>query len=206
MSSVVEVCNLALDHLGLARISSITEGTAQAQRCALQYDYARDFVLSKHHWAFARGIQSLAQNVTNDRSSKWGYSYIAPSDLLTIRKLVPEVEGVAANAYVYGVMDQAQDIIVPYEAEAGNIYCDQSPATLIYTRRVEDVTLWPSVFVDAVAAFLAFRIAMPLTKDRSLRSDAQTIYMQMMAAATVWDANQNRNTSDAQSDFVLARN
>lgn len=205
MSSVVEICNLALDHLGLARISSIDEASAPAQRCKLQYDYARDFVLSKHHWGFARGLQVLAENVTNDRSTKWAFSYAQPSDLLTIRYIVPSIEGAASNSFLYGVMQEGQELWVPFDAEAGNIYCDVSPATLIYTKRIEDATKFPSLVTDAIAAYLAFRIAMPLTRDRSLRSDAQTIFMQTMAAATTWDANQIKNTSDAQSDFVAQR-
>ena len=56
MSSEVDICNLALSHLGdEASLASIDppEGSAQADHCAKFYPIARDLMLEKHPWKFA---------------------------------------------------------------------------------------------------------------------------------------------------------
>ena len=56
MASDVEICNLALSHLGdTATVASIDppEGSAQAEHCARFYPIARDALLEKHDWSWA---------------------------------------------------------------------------------------------------------------------------------------------------------
>lgn len=49
----LELCNVALAHLGEARIGAVGEGTAAARACALHYAPVRDEVLRSHRWNFA---------------------------------------------------------------------------------------------------------------------------------------------------------
>ena len=63
MASVVDICNLALGHLGdPATVSSIDppEGSAQAQHCARFYPIARDSLLEMHSWNFSTYREALA--------------------------------------------------------------------------------------------------------------------------------------------------
>ena len=56
MASVVDICNLALAHIGDdATVSSIDppEGSAQAEHCKRFYAIARDTMLQMHNWNFA---------------------------------------------------------------------------------------------------------------------------------------------------------
>ena len=56
MASEVDICNLALSHLGdTATIASLDppEGSAQAEHCARFYPIARDSLLEMHAWGFA---------------------------------------------------------------------------------------------------------------------------------------------------------
>ena len=64
MASVVDICNLALAHLGDdATISSIDppEGSAQAEHCKRFYTSARDTLLQLHPWNFASKRIALAE-------------------------------------------------------------------------------------------------------------------------------------------------
>lgn len=49
----LELCNVALAHLGEARIAALTDDTAAARACALHYEPTRKEVLRSHRWNFA---------------------------------------------------------------------------------------------------------------------------------------------------------
>ena len=68
MASEVDICNLALGHLGdNATVSSISppEGSAQAEHCARFYPLARDALLEMGYWNFAMRRVALAQLTMN---------------------------------------------------------------------------------------------------------------------------------------------
>ena len=54
-------------------------------------------------------------------------------------------------------------------------------------------------------AHLAVRLAMPLTRDPKIRSDAWQVASQMTGAAQMADANETRETSDHVSEFIEGR-
>ena len=63
MSSVIDICNLALSHLGdTATVASIDppEGSAQAEHCSRFYPVARDAMLELFNWKFATRRATLA--------------------------------------------------------------------------------------------------------------------------------------------------
>ena len=69
MASPVQICNMALSHIGSeARVSSISppDGSVEAGHCATFYDVARTEMLEPGNWAFALKRAALAQ-VTNPR-------------------------------------------------------------------------------------------------------------------------------------------
>lgn len=49
----LELCNVALGHLGEARIAALSDATAAARACSLHYAPVRDEVLRSHRWNFA---------------------------------------------------------------------------------------------------------------------------------------------------------
>lgn len=208
MPSEVSICNIALDHIGKAQISSLSEATAEAQVCSRHYALARDSVLTKFNYRFLRGLQSLALLSVNDRSNAWGYAYSLPTNLLKVRRVMPEVEGSAllSNAYPYGSSGEMVEAEIQYELEGGNIYCDLSPATLEYSRNDVQPTSYSQPVADAISTALAARIAYPLTRDRQLRSDMLQLAQRTAIEAEVWDVRQSQQSSDIQSTLVISRN
>ena len=61
MISQVEICNLALTHLGVKTITLLTEPSEGARRIKAVYDSTRDSVLRAHNWNFAGKTEALAE-------------------------------------------------------------------------------------------------------------------------------------------------
>lgn len=208
MPSEVSICNIALDHIGKAQISALNEDSAEAQVCSRHYALARDSVFTKYNYRFLRGLTSLAQLTTNDRSNAWGYAYAVPSDVLRVRRVMPQVEGsgLMTDAYPYAASGEMVEARIPYELEGGNLYCDIEDAVLEYTRGGVDAATYSQPVADAIACELAARIAYPLTRDRQLRVDALQLAQRAKLEAEMWDARQSAHSSDIQSTIVISRN
>ena len=206
MPSEVSICNIALDHIGKAQISALNEASAEAQVCSRHYPLARDAVLTKYNYRFLRGLQALAQLAVNDRSSAWAYAYAVPPNVLRVRHVMPQIEASASLSDPYGASGDMIEARVPYELEGGNLYCDIEAAVLEYSRADVDATAYAQPVADAIATELAARIAMPLTRDRQIRSDMLQLARIARIDAEVWDARQSPHSSDAQSAIVISRN
>ena len=61
VSTVVDLCNMALIRLGATRITSIDDDSKQALLCKQYYEQTRDEVLYDHEWNCAIVRASLAQ-------------------------------------------------------------------------------------------------------------------------------------------------
>lgn len=200
MTSVVSICNLALSNLGKDNISALTEASAEAKACSQFYEHTRDTLLQAYPWRFAGKTQALAELV-NDKPGAWGYAYKRPVDCLKIRWVRHEYSDLDLSR-----QDEAAQIANTYEVEGDKIYCGISPAMLRYTFRLTDPAKFPPLFVDALSMSLAVRLAMPLTRDVKLRSDAYQLAQVTRGQAEMADANEVRENSDFRSEYVDVRN
>lgn len=210
MASDVDICNLALAHLGDdATVSSIDppEGSAQAEHCSRFYPIARDAVLEAHDWNFASTRAVLAQVAS--QWSSWAYCYELPAECLrAIAVLPPDATddysasfGDASEIGYPGarlVGGQARYMPQEFcvETDANNrplLYTNQAQAVLRYTRRVRDTTKFSPLMVDALSRLLASYLAGPVVKGTDGVSVARAqlqAYQSLMASATTSDANQ----------------
>lgn len=209
MSSDVFICNLALGNIGKPTINALTEKSAEARECSRFFEHTRDLLLQAYPWRWAGKTAALAE-ITNDKPGEWGYAYRKPTDCLKVRYVRPQYDATTELT----LLDQspeavrqreAQWIKIPYELEGTSLYCGLSPALLRYTYRITDPTKFPPMFIEAFGWHLAVRLAMPLTKDPKVRADAFKLAMSMQSAAETGDANEQRETSDIDSDLVQAR-
>lgn len=199
MASVVEICNLALGHLGKDDISSIDEASAEARACKKFFTITVETMLQVYPWMFAKTTASLAA-VTNGKVNKWLHAYQRPIDCLKLRMVsdesladyMPSGDGITLGKH-------------NHEVEGQIIYCDLSPAYLVYTKKIADTTLFPPTFVEAVASALAARCAMPITRDLKVRNDAILMARSSLATAMEADASEEQYTHDHPSDRVEAR-
>lgn len=215
MASEVDICNLALAHLGdVATVASINppSGDAQSAHCARFYPIARDALLEMHIWGFSTVRASLALNSTNPTST-WKYSYAAPSDVINFIEIL---DPLAADDYSVGVQMAG---IGPYSApvvgmgvytpqqfavesdDNGNdiVLCNVQDAVLRYSKVITDTTKYSPLFVTCLSHYLASLLAGPLLKGevgRQVATEQMKMALMFQQAAEGSDANQ-RNIKPA---------
>jgi hypothetical protein len=176
MASAVDICNLALAHLGnRAQVVAIdpVDGSVEADYCARFYPIARDEILELGDWSFARSREELAQLSVNP-SNLWSYAYSLPSDCLVPRRII------TGNAALY------EDDSADFEVEGSTLLTNKETATLIYTRPVTDPTKFSTSFVVAVSYKLAAYLTGPVLRGEAGATTAAK--MHQVAATKVAEA------------------
>ncbi len=203
MASEVDICNLALSHLGdTSTVASLDppEGSAQAEHCARFYPIARDSLLEMHPWGFATKRVQLAQLGTG--WPEWDYAYAQPSDSLNIIAVLPPDATDDYSQGLWNVPLAAGGAYVPqaYSCEvnadgADVIYTDQADAVLRYTAVVTDTTKFSPLFIVSLSHHLASMLAGPILKGDTgaAESKRQAAMMQaFLSKAKESDAGQRR--------------
>ena len=203
MASEVDICNLALAHLGdTATVASIDppEGSAQAEHCARFYPIARDSLLEMHTWWFATKRAQLAQ--LGAGWPEWDYAYAQPADALNIIAILPPDASDDYSATGSNVPTAAGGAYVPQafscEVDANRadvIYTDQEDAVLRYTGVVTDPTKFSPLFVVSLSWHLASMLAGPILKGDAGAAESKRCAAMMqayLAKATASDAGQRR--------------
>lgn len=145
MASEVGICNRALQKLGASRITALTDDTANARACNVAYEPVRDAELRRHPWSFALARTTLAALAA---APDFGFSYQfqLPADFL---RLHPDYEYRAET---------------DWQIEGRRLLTnDGDTIYLRYVRRVTDPNQFDALFIEALAAKLAFEICEELT-------------------------------------------
>jgi hypothetical protein len=189
----VEVCNLALDHIGKKTITSLTENSTESQRCVRQYPMARRLVMKASPWSFARKVSALAK-LTNDQTDRWLCKYDYPSDCLKWRRLL-------------GPYEHPEERKPPYPSfiQNGAIYTDLSDAHGYYTFDNVEVPEWDDLFTEAVAIQLAKRLAPAMVRRQQDVQRLHDMYTDALAQAIEHDAQQDVTTYRWGDGYADAR-
>lgn len=207
MSSEVEICNLALAHLGdSATVASINppEGSSQAEHCQRWYPIARNTLLEMHDWGFATTRALLAEVVS--AFPQWRHAYARPSDCLKVLAVLPaDAASDSATTLPYGHFHHSavqHTIYTPQafdtetDLKTGNqiILTNQPNALVRYTRLVTDTSKFSPLFTTALARYLAHYLAGPVLKGETgikIGTAQLQIAMQLVAAAATSSADQH---------------
>ena len=199
MASVIDICNLALGHIGTrSTISSLTEKSNEARQCNIMYPLARDYVIRQHPWKWAQKRIALAD--VGDPPQDWEYRYAYPSDCLKANEVVPAAgERNVADPIPF-------ELIVGDDLKTIHIVSDSSDVVLRYTARVEVSTLFDASFVQMLAAYLASQLAFPLTGKKDIKNDMLSIYDGIRHDAWATDRNEGERDQDRNAEWLTARN
>lgn len=218
MASVVDICNLALAHLGdNATIASIDppEGSAQAEHCQRFYPIARDTLLEMHSWSFATR-RAYAAEVANTWPM-WKHAYAMPGDAMDIISILPPEAtddystsfnpmtypdfytnyspSVAAGQY------SPQKFAVETAADGSEIILtNQERAVVRYHSRSTDPTKYSPLFTITLSWHLASMLAGPVIKGDQGAAEAKRCVTMMnlyLGKAVEADAN-SRNIKPEQ--------
>jgi hypothetical protein len=215
MASEVDICNLALGHLGdNATVASIRppEGSAQAEHCARFYPIARDSLLEMHFWNFSMRRINLAP--LEATWPEWKYGYALPNDVLNVIAVMPpDANDDYASRFVPSDTPQfahnyspviaagrytPQPYTIEVLADGQHIlYTNQENAMLRYTAYVSDTTVFSPLFTMALSWHLASMLAGPIIKGDQGAAEAKRctqMAMGYISQAEASDANQRRIT------------
>lgn len=199
VTSDAEVCNLALLSIGQRQfIGDLNEATDEARCSKVVYATLRDRLLSAHWWSFATKTVALAQ-LSGVTRTPWTYCYSLPSDCLEAQYLWSGVRNPPPNERVPFVL-QAGD------AEGTVILCtDMDGAELVYTAQHKTPAAWTPGFVNALAAALAYPLALGLSVKPALAMPLREVARQELGAAIAADINQQQKDADPEGALIRVR-
>ena len=183
VTTSIDICNMALDHLGKPSIVAFTEDSVEARKCLRQYPIARRMCLARSPWTFARKLRALPPLATNTMTDTWAYHYDLPNDMLKLHRVLEEGQEPRANTRP-----------VPTYIESGTIYANVEKARLLYVWDNEETSTWAALFDDVVALFLAMRMAPSMTRRKSDVELFQGMYKVALNEAIENDAQQEQST------------
>lgn len=192
MASAVDICNLALAHIGnAANISAIAppDGSAEADHCQRFYPIARDVCLESHTWGFATKRKALAA-LAGTPPDNWIYQYMLPADCLRpVAILMPSsTDDNDAQPFAVEALENGTRVL----------YTNVEDATLRYLSAITDTTKFSPTFVSALSWLLASYLAGPVLKGQAgvkAKESAYKVHLIELAKARSHDANARRDTT-----------
>lgn len=202
MSSVADICNMALSHLGSDAIVMTIDppdGSVESGHCARFYPIARAELLEKPTWGFARTRVLLAE-VTNP-STTWAYAYALPSDCLVAKRVL---NSYAAQSF-WGSFVATNDLPVleergsaDFDIEGEVLLTNEPEAVLLYVCDVTDPSKFTATFRTALSYLLASYLAGPLIKGlEGAKTGAQLRQVAAQVAGTAMEISANASSENA---------
>lgn len=207
VTTAAEVCNLALVAIGhTSFIDDLDEDSAEAAVAKAIYATARDACLERFAWKFAALRKALADLGEAAVRDGWDFAYALPADCITPRAIVLE-----------GVRAPSPEQRIPFDVEAdasalgrGNVdgrvlLTDQEDAWLIYTARVETVSLFSPLFVKTLSWDLAAGFALGVQKKPAVAMQMTAQYERALLVAEAGQLRGAREDRPTDSEFITGR-
>lgn len=157
MPSETDIVNGALRLIGGSRVTSLTDGTKNANVASDLYDELRDDLLRSHPWNFATRRKKLAQSSTAP-PFEFDHAYPLPDDWL--RTISVHQNEAGAGTVLYRVEQVAGQVAIV--ASADDIW-------LRYVAKVTDPNMMPADFRRALQLALARDMAVPVAASNTLQ-------------------------------------
>ncbi len=204
-TSLTEICNLTLSHLGSGKeISNITTDRSEEGAALRRFAYvALDQILRDFYWTWATKIVALGEVTSSEDddhpTEEWAFQYQLPSDCLRFRKIQS------------GIRNDVRASRIPYRESYGDsgtvIFTDQADAVAEYTIRVEDVLRYPPDFVMAYSRLLAHYVAPRVTRGDPFQMSAKQFeaYEVTASRAAANSANEEQPDELPETESINAR-
>lgn len=150
------VVNAALKLIGGTRITSLDDGTTNANHAVEIYADLRDDLLRAHDWNFASTRVKLAQMVMAP-AFEFDHAYALPADWLRTVSVHNNEAGTGTFVYRMEHVGDQRAIVT----SADDVW-------LRYVFREEDPNIWAADFVKAVELALASDLAIPVASSNSM--------------------------------------
>lgn len=205
MASVVQICNMALSHIGSdARVSAISppDGSVEAGHCATFYDLVRTEMLEPANWRFAIKRAALAE-VTNT-STAWAYAYARPSDCLNPKRVLRVGTVLTVFTQDDVQLSPNDDDSAEFSVEGDTLFSNEPDAVLLYTYDVTDTTKFTPGFTSALSYLLASYLAGPIIKGNEGVKIGDAMRQRAMSLADT-ALTSSANASSGTHEFVASQ-
>lgn len=178
MTSVVAICNRALDMLGAEPVTSLADNTKAARLCARNFEPVRDAVLRAYPWNAAIRRASLAALA---EAPGWGYA----------RQFQLPDGPVPEPCLRLLAIDGEVDFGARYKIEGRRVLTDEpAPLNIVYIGRIADPSQLDPMLHDVMATRLAADLSYSLTASAALGQSLMEIYQAKLAEARTTDAQE----------------
>ena len=195
MSSVIEICNMALGKAGITEtIANIdTEQSVEALWCKTNYGIARDAVLRDFPWRFA--IKTISLGALDEKRLDGRQVFLYPSDCLNVLSVL-NGEMLNFEVELIGSGDGMRKVIVT----------DSPLAQIRYIARVTDPNVFDPLFIVALSWYIASDLALSVGGNKEGRSQlAMQQYEHSKAKAQRASVAEARENPYASDEFMKAR-
>lgn len=184
------ICNMSLGKLSAKRIGNVeTDTSIEAIQCRIHYEPTRDALQRSHKWRFASARSELEQDST-DPDFEWDNQFDLPSDFLRF-KSADEETGVTSKRNRHAI-------------EGLKYLTNFSTVSLLYIKKVTDVTEFDPLFVKALVWLLADELIGPLAGgDPRIQKKIDTALAKLLPKIQAVDADET--DVGGRSDWNLAR-
>ena len=184
MASVVSICNSALNQLGAASITALTDNSKNARLCNARYETIRDAVYRSHPWNCLIRRKQLAQD-TATPAYGFKFQFTLPSDCLRLLGL---------DAYNSD-----------HKVEGRKILCNESTIKISYVAQITDPNELDVLTRETISAGLAADLAYAITANLQVSKLMQEKYQFKLSEARHTDASEGYNVdpNNGQVDQIL---
>ena len=175
MASETDIANVALRLVGGTRITSLTQGTPNANAVQDVYEETRDHLL-EFPWNFATERVKLARSSTAPTFG-FDYAYALPSDWVFTISIHDNDEGI-------GIFDYREEQVGSQKV----ISTDSEDVYMIYTKKETDPNLMTPAFRRALASALARDLAIAIANSNVLEDQLSKRATKDLAKAKSLDA------------------
>lgn len=187
--SDVSICNLALQKLGAARISSLSDGSNNQKQCSAAYEAMRDRELRANRWKFAITRVILAASSVSPVFF-YAKAFLLPPDCL--RPIFPARLGLDWK-------------VENHEGVPAILTNDGTTLEVRYVRQITDPTQFDALFVDALACKLAWHLCETLTQSNTKKEAVHEEYVIAMREARKMNAIEIGTLKQPIDEWILAR-
>ena len=197
MPSVVDICNEAMDLLGAATITALTENSKEARLCNRRFETVRDTVLRSHPWNIAITRASLAKD---SDAPAFGFSnqFTLPTDPYCLRVLSFWNSNVDSEIAAY-------DSQVMFKIEGRKVLSDEGTCRITYLARITDTETYDSLLSSTIAHKLAAETAYAITGSTTVSQAMQQLYEVRLREARSIDAMEGVPDKLIADDFINIR-
>lgn len=183
----IDLINAALIKLGAAKITSLNDGSTEADIASTLYTPVRDGMLALYPWGFATAQVVLA-TPTTPPTADYTYAFSLPAD----------------HVRTLSVGDGTVSHGASFRVQGTTIETDLPQITLSYIRRGSESTQ-PPHFNLAFIARLAAEFCLPLTENTSRAETLYRLAERELVAARSLDAQQDTPARLSRFNLIETR-